>query len=140
MTLKHTKTYIAFILSILAPVVLAGCVTRQETASNSASSAPGPVPATATGPVQFTDITEAAGIKFVHNNAAFGLKFLPETMHSGVAFIDYDSDGYQDIFFVNGRDWTDAEIEAYRSRPWTRQEIERRRRVQPTGMLARMIP
>ncbi len=55
--------------------------------------------------VTFRDITQKAGIHFVHNNAAFGKKYLPETMGPGVAFIDYDNDGWQDIFLVNGTDW-----------------------------------
>jgi hypothetical protein len=55
--------------------------------------------------ITFRDITQKAGIHFVHNNAAFGKKFLPETMGPGVAFIDYDNDGWPDIFIVNGMDW-----------------------------------
>ncbi len=55
--------------------------------------------------ITFRDVTQKAGIHFVHNNAAFGKKFLPETMGPGVAFIDYDNDGWQDIFIVNGTDW-----------------------------------
>jgi hypothetical protein len=55
--------------------------------------------------VTFRDITQKAGIHFAHNNAAHGKKFLPETMGPGVAFIDYDNDGWPDIFFVNGTDW-----------------------------------
>ena len=54
---------------------------------------------------QFTDITQAAGIDFIHNTGAFGKKYLPETMGSGCAFIDYDNDGWQDIILVNGKDW-----------------------------------
>ncbi len=54
---------------------------------------------------QFTDITEDAGINFVHNNGAFGKKYLPETMGSGCAFIDYNGDGWQDLILVNGMDW-----------------------------------
>ena len=53
---------------------------------------------------QFTDITHAAGIDFIHNSGAFGQKYLPETMGSGCAFIDYDTDGWQDILLVNGKD------------------------------------
>ena len=54
---------------------------------------------------QFTEITKEAGITFVHNSGAFGKKYLPETMGSGCAFIDYNNDGWQDILFVNGMDW-----------------------------------
>jgi len=57
--------------------------------------------------ITFRDITQQAGIRFVHNNAAFGKKYLPETMGPGVAFIDYDNDGWPDIFLVNGIDWPD---------------------------------
>jgi enediyne biosynthesis protein E4 len=55
--------------------------------------------------VIFRDVTQKAGIHFTHNNGAFGKKFLPETLGSGVAFIDYDKDGWPDIFLVNGTDW-----------------------------------
>lgn len=56
-------------------------------------------------PVVFTDVTAAAGITFRHVSGAFGKKYLPETMGPGVAFLDYDGDGYQDLFFVNGKPW-----------------------------------
>src|ERR1700758_1907702 len=60
---------------------------------------------TASSSITFRDITPRAGIHFVHNNGAFGKKYLPETMGPGVAFIDYDNDGWPDIFLVNGTDW-----------------------------------
>jgi len=55
--------------------------------------------------IQFRDVTQQAGVHFVHNNGAFGKKYLPETMGPGVAFIDYDNDGWPDIFLVNGMGW-----------------------------------
>ena len=55
--------------------------------------------------VQFNDVTETAGIRFQHNTGAFGEKYLPETMGSGVAFFDFDGDDDQDLLFVNGMDW-----------------------------------
>ncbi len=55
--------------------------------------------------IHFEDITHSAGIHFTHNNASSGKKWLPETMGSGVAFLDYDNDGWQDILLVNGEDW-----------------------------------
>jgi len=55
--------------------------------------------------IQFRDIAARAGIRFVHNNGAFGKKYLPETMGPGCAFIDYDNDGWPDIVLVNGENW-----------------------------------
>lgn len=57
------------------------------------------------GPIKYTDVTAQAGIHFRHNSGAFGKKYLPETMGSGVCFIDYDNDGWQDILLVNSMDW-----------------------------------
>jgi enediyne biosynthesis protein E4 len=53
----------------------------------------------------FTDVTSAAGLRFVHNSGAYGGKLLPETLGAGCAFLDYDSDGWQDILLINGMDW-----------------------------------
>jgi hypothetical protein len=50
-------------------------------------------------------VTGPAGIHFKHNSGAFGKKYLPETMGSGVCIIDYDNDGWQDILLVNSMDW-----------------------------------
>jgi enediyne biosynthesis protein E4 len=55
--------------------------------------------------IQFRDVTAQAGTHFTHNNGAFGKKWLPETMGSGCAFIDYDNDGYPDIILINGEDF-----------------------------------
>lgn len=64
-----------------------------------------PAQAPANAGATFKDITQLAGIRFVHNTGAFGKKWLPETLGPGVAFIDYDNDGWPDLFFVNGMDW-----------------------------------
>ena len=52
--------------------------------------------------IRFTDVTPSAGIGFVHENGAEGKKYLPETMGSGGAFLDYNSDGWLDILLLNG--------------------------------------
>ena len=54
---------------------------------------------------RFTDITEEAGVAFVHNNGAYGDKLLPETMGGGVAFFDFDNDGAPDLLFINSTYW-----------------------------------
>jgi hypothetical protein len=51
------------------------------------------------------DVTAAAGVSFRHNSGAFGGTYLPETLGSGCAFLDYDRDGWQDIVLINGMDW-----------------------------------
>jgi hypothetical protein len=61
-------------------------------------------PQTSTG-FHFTDVTTSSGLNFKHNNGAYGGKFLPETLGSGCAFLDYDADGWQDILLVNSLDW-----------------------------------
>jgi enediyne biosynthesis protein E4 len=42
-----------------------------------------------------------SGISWVHENALSPDRYLPETMGPGVAFLDYDNDGWVDIFMVN---------------------------------------
>jgi len=60
-------------------------------------------PASPTGaPARFVDITAQARITFVHNNGATPEKRMVEDFGSGVAWIDYDGDGFPDLFFVNG--------------------------------------
>jgi hypothetical protein len=51
---------------------------------------------------RFVDVTAKAGIDFVHQSGASPDKYMPETFGSGVAWIDYDNDGYPDLYFVNG--------------------------------------
>lgn len=53
----------------------------------------------------FTDVTAQSGIRFVHNNGAFGQKYLPETIGAGVLVLDVDNDGWQDLLLVNSMDW-----------------------------------
>lgn len=50
----------------------------------------------------FTDITEDAGITWRDFSGESQDRFLIETMGGGVAFLDFDGDGLQDLFFVNG--------------------------------------
>jgi hypothetical protein len=48
----------------------------------------------------FTDITESAGIRFQHAVSP-EKKYLVESMSGGVMLLDYDQDGWLDIYFTN---------------------------------------
>ena len=43
----------------------------------------------------------ASGIDWVHDNAMSANHYLPETLGPGCAFLDFDNDGWMDIFLVN---------------------------------------
>ena len=75
-------------------------VASAQTSANHVDSAK--VPSVAAVPGNFTDITEKSGIHFRHKASHTSMKYLLETMGSGVGLLDYDNDGRLDIFFVNG--------------------------------------
>ncbi len=62
-----------------------------------------PMPqSTMSGPITFDEIAGQSGINFAIDSSPTPNKNQIETMVAGVALIDYDGDGYPDIFFVNG--------------------------------------
>ncbi|MGC2160269.1 MAG: VCBS repeat-containing protein, partial [Silvibacterium sp.] len=44
---------------------------------------------------------EKSGIKWVHSSGKSPEKYLPESSGPGCAFLDYDNDGWMDIYLVN---------------------------------------
>jgi hypothetical protein len=52
--------------------------------------------------MRFHDVAAAAGLDFVLRNDAAGRKYQVETILGGVAVVDFDNDGWPDIFAVNG--------------------------------------
>ncbi len=55
------------------------------------------------GPVVFKDISEASGLAQWRNTSGTpGKSFIVETVGCGVALLDYDNDGWLDIYLVNG--------------------------------------
>ncbi len=79
-----TKRFGAFLIAILSGVTILGLAPE------------GPLPG------KFEDITQAAGVRFLHKASPTSKKYLPETMGSGVALFDYDNDGLLDLYLVNG--------------------------------------
>ncbi|HLO06589.1 MAG TPA: VCBS repeat-containing protein, partial [Terriglobales bacterium] len=54
-------------------------------------------------PVVFTDVTKQAGLaKFHHRSGTQEKSSIIETPGSGVALLDYDNDGWLDIYLLNG--------------------------------------
>lgn len=53
-------------------------------------------------PVVFLDVSGESGVDFVLENEATENKHQIETMVGGVGVIDYDNDGLEDLYFVNG--------------------------------------
>ncbi|MCA1618238.1 MAG: CRTAC1 family protein [Acidobacteria bacterium] len=85
MKAKHANTLLALLLLASAH----GAAARQA--------APPKRP-----PVAFAEVpAKASGINWVHNNAHSPERWLPETVGAGCAFLDYDGDGWMDIYLVN---------------------------------------
>src|SRR5580658_2050104 len=53
-------------------------------------------------PIVFQNVAKSAGVDFRLKNSASANKYQIETMPAGVAVFDYNNDGFEDIYFVNG--------------------------------------
>jgi hypothetical protein len=69
-----------------------------------ASSEPYPASHSHPAPAWFVDVAPQAGLKMLNVNGGVSTKkYIIETTGSGVAILDYDRDGWPDIFVVNGQ-------------------------------------
>ncbi|HEV3146101.1 MAG TPA: CRTAC1 family protein [Gemmataceae bacterium] len=76
-----------------------------------------PAPAADAGPPWFEDVTEKAGLNFIHDAGPGGEYFLPEIMGSGAALFDCDNDGRLDIYLVqNGGPKSSARSRLFRQK------------------------
>jgi hypothetical protein len=69
-----------------------------------------PAQAKVAASIELVDVTQSAGIKFVHFKGNQGISINLEEFGPGVCVSDYDQDGWQDIYFVNARDRYDRGI------------------------------
>ncbi len=91
-------TLVAFFFS----VAIFGCGHKPKADTNQK---PDGLTAAKTSSVTFVEVAGKSGIDFKHANGAAGKKNMPETVGSGVAFLDYDNDGWQDILIINSMNW-----------------------------------
>ena len=57
---------------------------------------------TASFPIQFRDVTRKTGITFTHTDGGSGKRYIVEYVSAGLALFDYDGDGDEDVYFLNG--------------------------------------
>ncbi len=63
-----------------------------------------PTPPSLRAAEAFVDVTKDRGLAFENVNGASGRKYLVETVLGGAAWLDYDGDGYLDLYLVQGHD------------------------------------
>src|SRR5687767_2209696 len=58
----------------------------------------------------FRDVALQAGLSFIHVNGASNEKFLPEIIGGGGLFLDFDDDGWLDVFLVDSGSFADPAV------------------------------
>lgn len=54
----------------------------------------------ACGPTTWAEVATSSGIDFIHDRGTTAAKHLPETMGAGLAWLDFDGDGWWDLYLV----------------------------------------
>jgi enediyne biosynthesis protein E4 len=99
-----------FGLAIAGSLLIAASPGRPEGLRHAAAGAGTPFD------LRLVDVTADSGVDFTHENSPTTQKYLIETMSGGVAMLDYDNDGWLDLFFTNGAQLSDPMPAAARPR------------------------
>ena len=84
-------------------LALAGLPLAAQMASRGVKPTPRGKPSGKPFPSKFTNVAAAAGLRApLIFGGATGFDYIVESMGTGVAFIDYDNDGWMDLFVPNG--------------------------------------
>lgn len=110
-SLRMTALYRMTALHTCVALVLCTPIMWGQAAGGASAKAPAGEDAKAvTAPVvagRFVETTAGSGVNFTAVASHTAKKYLIETMGSGVAMFDFDNDGREDLFFVNGAPITD---------------------------------
>jgi hypothetical protein len=86
------------LLTLVCLLTLVGCQNAKPNQTKNTQATP---PSTAAG--KFTNVSDASGLTaFTHTDGSSGRKYFIEQMGSGVALLDYDGDGFLDVYFCSG--------------------------------------
>lgn len=96
------KTYLQWPLVILLLLPAGGIALQNQRPASKTKKAP--VGGKSTG-IRFLDVAVQAKLDFQHVSGSGDKKYLPETFSGGVAWIDYNQDGWPDLYLVNGGHW-----------------------------------
>ena len=86
-------------ISLVLAVILLGCQAQSGREQSEPSKAP----------FHFVDASREAGLDFLNVSGSPEQNYVLESMSTGAAFLDYDNDGFQDLFVVNGRGWNTSQ-------------------------------
>src|ERR1035441_4337078 len=96
-------------LSLLIGIVLPACAVsgtqepgQSDSAGKTDKAGEAPAGGTERSYPELVDITPSTGISFEHLSSP-EQKYIVESMSGGVALIDYDRDGWPDIYFTNAQ-------------------------------------
>lgn len=87
---------LALFVLVISCLLVSGCYRHNEQSH--------PVSVIAPASVNYEDGTNAAGIRFLHDDCRNGMSTMMEQAGPGCAIFDFDGDGWPDLYLLNGRD------------------------------------